>query len=150
MRLSARIHTTHSRYLGTADTPRITTPHVRTAASSRYFRLYLRLQSQPPLFPSYLVKNTMKITILILLLSLSFCAAELVRVERRAAPALSASLSAQTSTASSSASSTTCTDGARVTSPPVLGEGVVLQEKWHLTTFWSCHTFDQTATFCGL
>lgn len=25
-----------------------------------------------------------------------------------------------------------------------------LQEKWHLTTFTSCHTFDATFTYCGL
>ena len=24
-----------------------------------------------------------------------------------------------------------------------------LQEKWHLTTFWSCNTFDQTYVACG-
>lgn len=33
----------------------------------------------------------------------------------------------------------------------VLGDGVVgLQEKWHLTTFTSCHTFDATFIYCGV
>ncbi|PMD23716.1 hypothetical protein NA56DRAFT_701117 [Hyaloscypha hepaticicola] len=38
-----------------------------------------------------------------------------------------------------------------VTSPPEMGSGSVveLQEKWHLTTYWSCNVFDRTVTMCG-
>jgi hypothetical protein len=48
-------------------------------------------------------------------------------------------------------SSSTEAGKAMVTAPPEIGEGAVieLQEKWHLTTYWSCNVFDQTVTMCG-
>jgi len=57
------------------------------------------------------------------------------------------------SASSSALSTATSTEvgEALVTSPPEIGEGgVELQEKWHLTTYWSCNVFDQTVTMCGL
>jgi len=69
------------------------------------------------------------------------------------ASALSGFLSLETAgSALSSASSTSTESGkAMVTSPPDLGKGSVLglQEKWHLTTYWSCNVFDRTVTMCG-
>lgn len=88
-----------------------------------------------------------------LFLLLSFGSAETTLVKPEPAPALSASLLVETGSASSSASSTaTSTEvgEAMVTSPPEIGEdGIGLQEKWHLTTYWSCNVFDQTVTMCG-
>ncbi len=70
------------------------------------------------------------------------------------APALSPSLSVKTAGSASSSASSTATSTevgeAMVTSPPEIGKGGIgLQEKWHLTTYWSCDVFDQTVTMCG-
>jgi hypothetical protein len=49
------------------------------------------------------------------------------------------------------AATTTSQLDATITAPPEFDGDVDswIQEKWHLTTFWSCNTFDQTYTDCG-
>ena len=84
---------------------------------------------------------------------LSFCAAGSTVATPEPASALSGILSVETagSALSSALPTTTETGKAMVTSPLEIGKGgiIELQEKWHLTTYWSCNVFDQTVTMCG-
>jgi len=93
-----------------------------------------------------------------MLVLVSLRAAETTVLRPEPASALSPPLSVETAgsallSASSTETVTTSTEAgeAMVTSPPEIGGGgaVELQEKWHLTTYWSCNVFDRTVTMCG-
>ncbi len=92
-------------------------------------------------------------TWIMFLLFFSLCEAGTTASRPEPASALSGFLSEKTAgSAFSSASLTTTESGkAMVTSPPEMENGgiVELQEKWHLTTYWSCDVFDRTVTMCG-
>lgn len=49
------------------------------------------------------------------------------------------------------ATRTTISRDATITQAPDFDGDVSswIQEKWHLTTFWSCNTFDKTYVDCG-
>jgi hypothetical protein len=89
----------------------------------------------------------------VLLFFYSFCEAGSTLSRPEPASALSDLLSVETAGSALSSASPTGTETGRamVTSPPELGKGgsIQLQEKWHLTTYWSCDVFDRTVTMCG-
>jgi hypothetical protein len=89
----------------------------------------------------------------VFLFLLSFCELGTTVSRPEPAAALSGFLSVETAGSALFIASSTSTEPGRamVTAPPEIGEGGVieLQEKWHLTAYWSCNVFDQTVTMCG-
>lgn len=136
----------------------LTARHVRTHHVISHLLITQPVPSQPPSFPSSCLWNlALKMRIFtacpVLLVLFSVCEAGTTVSRPEPASALSGFLSLETAaSALTSASSTSTESGkAMVTSPPELGKGGVLglQEKWHLTTYWSCNVFDKTVTMCG-
>jgi hypothetical protein len=136
----------------------LTALHVRTHHVISHRLITQPVTSQPPSFPSFLsLEFSAEMRIFtacpVLLVLFSVCEAGTTVSRPEPASALSGFLSLETAvSALSSASSTSTGSGkAMVTSPPELGMAGVLglQEKWHLTTYWSCNVFDKTVTMCG-